>query len=219
MHDRTVSRTLDGMLFRVKLARPLPPDRNRPDVLNKRVDYATWFMNYAVVRHCVFADECGYNIWTARSHGKARQGERAYRQVCGQRGRNLTVTMAISPINGLVFSSAFVGGMNAARFDNFLTQVKMLPPYSPFLNIVEQAISCLKAAIKADISRPEIQRRMDDRDEARVRGIPLGEFRTQQLHEALHRNIDTITAAKSAQWYRFMQTYLPKCLNREVIEG
>ena len=98
------------------------------------------------------------------------------------------------------------------------TELKMLPPYSLFQNIVEQAISCLKAAIKADISRPEIQRRMDDRDEARVRGIPLGEFRTHQLHEALQRNFDTITAAKSAQWYRFMQTYLPKCLNREVIE-
>ena len=95
---------------------------------------------------------------------------------------------------------------------------ELLPPYSTFLNI-EQGISCLKAAIKADFSRPEIQRRMDDRDEARVRGIPLGEFRTQQLHEALHRNIDTITAAKSAQWYRFMETYLPKCLNREFIEG
>ena len=75
----------------------------------------------------------------------------------------------------------------------------MLPAYSPFLNIVEQAISCLKAAIKADISRPEIQRRMVDRDDARIRGIPLGKFQTQELHEALHRNIDTITAAKSAQ--------------------
>ena len=148
----------------------------------------------------------------------------------------MTVTMAISPINGLVISSTFVGGMNAARFDNLLTQartnldpeesviflydgapahrnptvpalnteLKMLPPYSLFLNIVEQAITCLKAAIKADLSRPEIQRLMDDREEARVRGIPLGEFRTKQLHEALHRNIDTITAVKSAQWYRFM---------------
>ena len=74
VHDRTASRTLDGMLFRVKLARPLPAYRNRPDVLNKGVDYATWLMNYAVVRHCVFVDECGYNIWTARSHGRARQG-------------------------------------------------------------------------------------------------------------------------------------------------
>ena len=58
-HDLTVSRTLDGMLFRVKLARPFPADRNRPDLLNKRVDYATWFMNNAVVQHCVFVDECG----------------------------------------------------------------------------------------------------------------------------------------------------------------
>ena len=32
--------------------------------------------------------------------------------------------MGISPINGLVFSSAFVGGMNAVRFDNFLTQAR-----------------------------------------------------------------------------------------------
>ena len=84
---------------------------------------------------------------------------------------------------------------------------------------MEQAISCLKAAIKADISRPESQTRMDDRDEGRVRGIPLGEIRTHQVHEALHRNFVTLTAAESVQWYRFMQTYLPKCLNREVIEG
>ena len=48
IQDHSVSRTLYGML-RVKLARPLPADRNRPDVLNKSVDYATWFMNSAVV--------------------------------------------------------------------------------------------------------------------------------------------------------------------------
>ena len=89
------------------------------------------------------------------------------------------------------------------------TELKMLPLYSPFLNIVEQSLSCLKAAIRADISRPEIQRRMDNKDEARARGMQLGEFRTQQLLEALHRNIDTVTAAKRAQWYHSMQTYLP----------
>ena len=36
IHDRTVARTLDGMLFRVKVARPLPAERNRPDVLERR---------------------------------------------------------------------------------------------------------------------------------------------------------------------------------------
>ena len=243
--DRTVARTLEGMLFRVKLARPVPADRNRLDVIEKRPDYANWFMGHAVVKHTVFIDECGYNIWTARSHGRARRGERAYRQVCGQRGRNVTVTMAISPTNGLVFHSAVIGGMNAHRFDDFLaqtrlhvnldpdehvifiydgapahnnpaipgpnTELKKLPPYGPFLNIVEQAISSLKAAIKADISCPEIQEQMNNRQEARHQGIALGNYRTQ-------RNIGTITAAKCGQWYRFMQTYLPRCLNNEVTE-
>ena len=56
------------------------------------------------------------------------------------------------------------------------TKLEMLPAYSPFLNIVEQAISSLKTAIKGDISSPEIQTRMDDRAEARCLGILLGEM-------------------------------------------
>ena len=124
-HDRTVAKTLEGMLFRVKLARPLPAERNRPDVIEGRADYANWFMCYAVVNHSVFVDECGYiYIWTARSHGRAIRGERAYRHVCAQRGRNVTVTMAISPTNGLIFHSAILGGMNALRFNDILQQAR-----------------------------------------------------------------------------------------------
>ena len=172
------------------------------------------------------------------------------RQVCGQRGRNVTVKMAISPTNGLVFHSAAIGGMNARQFDDFLAQTRLnLDPdehviliydgepahkkfqvptqnlksyhltYSPFLNIVEPAISSLKTAIKADISGPEIQEQMNNREEARSQGIALGNYRSQLLQQALQRNIRTITAANCGQWFRFMQTYLPRCLNSEVIEG
>ena len=99
------------------------------------------------------------------------------------------------------------------------TELEMLQAYSPFLKIVKQAISSLsKAAIKGDISRPEIQTRMDDRAEARRLGIPLGEMRTRLLLDALQRCIGVITAAKTYQWFRFMQTYLPRCLNGEEIE-
>ena len=98
-------------------------------------------------------------------------------------------------------------------------ELKKLQPYSPFLNIVEQAISSLKAAIKVDISHPEIQEHMNNRQEARRQGIALGNYRTQLLQQALTQNIGTITAAKCGQWYRFMQTYLPRCLKNEVIEG
>ena len=208
-----------------------------------KLSYATQFSS--------MIDECGYNIWTARSQGGAIRGERAYRQVCGQRGRNLTVALAISATvtAGLVFHSAIIGGMNAQKFADFLTQTRLhldpdeqvvfiyegapahynpgnpgpntelekLPSYSPFLNIVEQAISSLKAAIKADISRPEIQREMNKRDEERRQGIPVGHYRTQLLMEALQRNIGTITVAKCTQWFRFI--HLPRCINKEVIEA
>ena len=208
-------------------------------------------MGHAVVNRTVFIDECGYNIWTARNQGRALRGERAYRQVCGQRGRNVTVALAISPTSGLVFHSTILGGMNGRRFDDFLAQtrlnldpnehvifiydgppthnnpaipganseLKKLPPYSPSLNIVEQAKGALKAATKADISRPEQQEQMDNREEARRQGIALGNFRTQLLLHTLQRNIGTITAAKCGQWYRLMQTYIPRCLNSEDIEG
>ena len=79
----------------VKLARPVPTERNRPDVIDHRHQYSNWFMAEGVINDCVFIDECGCNIWTARSHGRARVGERVYRQGCGQRGRNVTIMMAI----------------------------------------------------------------------------------------------------------------------------
>ena len=121
---------------------------------------------------CVFIDESSDNIWAARNQRRARIGDRAYRQVCGQRGRNVTVALAISQTNGLVFHSAIIGGMNTQRFSDVLaqkrlnldpdeniifiyhgapahhspadpgqnTELKKLPPFSPFLNIVEQSI-------------------------------------------------------------------------------
>ena len=184
-------------------------------------------MNHAIMRHGVFIDECGYNIWTARNHGRGgggggEQRDPAYRQVCGQRGRNVTVALEVSPVNGLVFHSAYVGGMNARRFNDFLaqtrqnldpeeevifiydgapahrnpaipanntcTELEMLPAYRPFLNIVEQAISSLKAAIKGDVTRPDIQARM-----------VLGEMRTRLSLNALLPRIGVITAANSYQ--------------------
>ena len=59
------------------------------------------------------------------------------------------MTLSVSPVNGLMFHSAY---------------------------IVEQAISSLKTTIKGDVSRPEIQARIDDRAEVRRLGIPLEEM-------------------------------------------
>ena len=73
------------------------------------------------------------------------------------------------------------------------TELEMPPAYSSFLNIVEQAISSLKEAIKGDVTRPDIQARM-----------VLGEVRTRLLLNVLQRCIGVITAANAYQWFRFM---------------
>ena len=54
----------------------------------------------------------------------------------------------------------------------------IVPPYCPFLNIVERATSCLKADIKADLARPVIQHRFADRNASRNAQLPFGEYRT-----------------------------------------
>ena len=54
-----------------------------------------------------------------REYGRARVGERAYRQVSGQRGRNVTISLAVSPTNGLVYHTARIGGMNRQLFNDF----------------------------------------------------------------------------------------------------
>ena len=84
---------------------------------------------------------------------------------------------------------------------------------------MEQAINSLKAAIKADISRPEIQEQMNNREEVKRQGTAFGNYRIQPLLQALQRNVGSITAAKCGQWFRYMQTYLSRSLNGEHIEG
>ena len=127
--------------------------------------------------------------------------------------------MNLDPDEQVIFIYDGAPAHNNPAIPGLNSELKKLPPYSPFLNIVEQAISALKAAIKADISRPEVQEQMNNRAEARRQGIALGHYCTRLLLQALQRNIGSITAAKCGQWYRFMQTYLPRCLNDEVIEG
>ena len=70
----------------------------------------------------------------------SKDGERAYRQVCGQPQRNVTVAVAISPINGLVFHAAFLGGMTGQRCNDFLTQTILnFDPYEHVILIYDGA--------------------------------------------------------------------------------
>ena len=110
----------------------------------------------------------------------------------------MTVALAVSPVNGLVFHSAYIGGMNAPRFNDFLAQTRQnLDPDEEVVFIYGGAPAHRNPAIpaanteldapalqpipehsgagnqltegsdKRRLSTPEIQARMDDREEAR----------------------------------------------------
>ena len=71
------------------------------------------------------------------------------------------------------------------------------------------------ATIKADISYPEIQRCMDNRNKAKALKTSL--WGTQQLLEALRRNIDSVTAATPfAVHYEGIRNHLRKTATNSV---
>ena len=70
------------------------------------------------------------NVWTARSKGRALAGQRAVRIVEGQRGQNVTVCLAISPLLGLVHWVVFPGGMTQPQYCDFLMELAELLRYN-----------------------------------------------------------------------------------------
>ena len=60
VHARTIAKHLDGMLYTLKLAHRVQAERNRADVIERRNEYAHWFLEEANLHHPVFIDECRF---------------------------------------------------------------------------------------------------------------------------------------------------------------
>ena len=100
-------------------------DRNRPDVKEERHHYATWFLEVANCSpRLVYIDELGFNVWTQRTRGRARIGQRAIRTVNSQRGENLTIILAVSPQCGVEMHSFHVGGTTSTKFAEFFASLE-----------------------------------------------------------------------------------------------
>jgi hypothetical protein len=99
---------------------------NTDEVKTEREAYAQWLLNTGTMGNLIFVDEFGSDIWTARTQGRAPVGERAVRIVEGQRGQNLTLCLAVSPVGGLIhwmFVETSFGNLN---FVDFLVEVEAL---------------------------------------------------------------------------------------------
>jgi transposase len=120
----TVAKHLENQLISVKIAgkdADVPLERNRPENINRRQDYANWLTNLGVTDRIVYIDESGYNIFTRRTQGRAPIGDRVRRRVCGSRGRNINVMLAISADIGLVHAEIGQFTVNGEKFQEFLS--------------------------------------------------------------------------------------------------
>ena len=80
--DAHLGRVCNGLFFTLKKLEPVPFDRNRPDVKEERHRYATRLLEVANCSpRVVYIDESGFNVWTQRTRGRARIGQRAIRTV------------------------------------------------------------------------------------------------------------------------------------------
>ena len=104
----------------------VPMQWNAPERLEERSELANWLMGDGLHVHKIFIDEFGLNVWTSRSKDRAPRGQRAVRVVEGQRGKNVTVCLVISPLLGLVHSTIMEGGMNRESFSGFIMELAEL---------------------------------------------------------------------------------------------
>lgn len=83
---------------------------------------------------------------------------------------------------------------------------KSLPPYSPFLNIVEMAFSAFKACLKRHLENVRQQLLQQPQPERLATLVQLAE-----------QSIEVVTLPKCTAWLAHTQRYLPGCLAQEDI--
>ncbi|KAG7168081.1 putative DDE superfamily endonuclease domain-containing protein 34 [Homarus americanus] len=119
----TLSRYLEGELISLKMSRDSPAERNSPAVKEARHAYATWMLATGLQQQLVYIDETGFNLWTKRTYGRARCGERVHRAVGGQRGRNTTVIAAIAEHCGILYHEIHYGSVTKEVFSDFIASL------------------------------------------------------------------------------------------------
>ena len=105
----------------------------------QRKQYSEWMVNVGLARHRIYIDEMGYNLWTRRTYGRSRVGERVNRIVGGQRGRNTTVIAAISDQVGLLYHEVHMRSVTHEVFNNFLFNVSVILDDEPAVLILDNA--------------------------------------------------------------------------------
>jgi transposase len=149
--DSTVANICDAMLYTVKKLELQPVNRNAPHIKEERIVYANWFLAEAILAPMlVFVDESGFNMWTSRGQGRSKRGTPATKVVCGQRGSNVSLILAISPQVGVVHYQFSQTTTTKAIFQDFIVNMMNALPVDP----AEKYVIMDNAPIHNDIVSP-----------------------------------------------------------------
>jgi transposase len=187
----------------------------------------------------VFVDEASFKVSYRRTRGRSLIGTKAVAVIKGVRTKNYSLAAAVST-SGIVHRSCIDGAFNTNYFSMFIEslcvrmgmslinsieqlhmnncilimdnvafhkaaaiqemvqskghRLQFLPPYSPFLNPIEELFAQWKAIVKG--ACPETP---DD------------------LFKAVVDGCNSITIEHCQNYFRHMESYLPRCRRGEVI--
>lgn len=94
-------------------------------------------------------------------------------------------------------------------------EVVKLPPWSPFLNPIENCFSVMKAAAKQQLALN--QPRLNSREAAAAAGCTMKSWRDRLLRDAIISSMGVITQEKVANEYQFANWHIPACAAGENI--
>lgn len=239
--DSCLAKTVDGMLYSIKKVVDAPEGRNSDRTKALRREYATWLTVDAANMHNIYIDEAGYNMWTRRSRGRAIRGQPAVRRPNGQRGRNVTILLAISDRLGIVHSLTQAGGMTRERFSGFLTELSQLIGVENEANLIFDNARCHYevpdpcenhrcihlppyspqlnpielsfSTIKADIKR-----RLGEIHNINIAppDINLAQHRLELLQRMVQESLpNCVTLERCRNWYNHSRRFLPRCIAGE----
>ena len=123
--DRTISRWLDGMLYTVKKVKPIPAERNKPEIIEERKSFATWFLEEGVNADCIYVDETNFNLHTSRTRGRSLRGRDCVLIVGSQKGKNLNILLAVSQFEGIVHKTSKAGGVKSEDLQGFINDLSL----------------------------------------------------------------------------------------------
>ena len=230
----TIVRCITAFNYTLKRIHYIPERRNDPANIELRRIYALEFIGLGrrfSESELYFIDEAGFNVSMRVSRGRSLIGTDAVLTVPSLRARNISICCAInvgSIIHYETKTSAYNSGSYIIFLRNLLNNLALngklrgvlimdnvnlhktievrnfiansgfelfyLPPYSPFLNPIENAFSEMKNFVK--------------------RGQPSNE---SELMALIEDGNNIITSNDCGGFYRKMISYLPRCINSEVI--